>query len=233
MPDRNQLSLAESFIYQGSAQYRSLPDLMDRLLAAGAREFRAHLLLSESPLTRSIQMSLNRVSHRIEVTAASKESISCKLSGKFGKDPAAELAGQFVAVQHPEYPLVWILATHSGRNFEQSLLDPFIRSLRPRSTRPILQTPQIKSLLKKIVELPGSRDIRVKQVGSRSRIKSRGASKLLESDRRWTDLSIDEAFSEAHSEGHWVTDASIAFRYFSTPTLTSKYQGTVYSYSDD
>ncbi len=98
---------------------------------------------------------------------------------------------------------------------ERYPLESFISSVRPRCTRPILQTGQIRSLLGKVEDLPSTQDLRVRQFGSRAKIRSKGASKTLESDRKWTDLSVEEAFKEIRSEGHWITDASIQFRYFS------------------
>jgi hypothetical protein len=118
--------------------------------------------------------------------------------------------------------LVWVLITHSGRIFEQHLLEPFLSSVRPRCTRPILQTDQIRSLINKVEALPETRELRVRQVGSRAKIKSKGASKVLESDRRWTDLSVEEAFGELRSEGHWITDATVQFRYLSIPNASIK-----------
>ncbi len=219
MPSDEQLSfVAESLLYQRPLEYRSLGRVLEEVLQSGVREVRVKLLLSEAPLSRVLVEAAGSARGIFEPTFVTPDATAGRVFGKFGRRPGEIVEGRFAALRHPEQPLVWVVVTDSTTDF---LVRPFrwlMRSATPRPTAPILRTPQLQALVEALQTGVRMRfleesdtAVRVTQLGYRARIASAGARKTVERDRKWTDLSVAEAFSDAVDAGQWVTDVGVEY----------------------
>ena len=221
---------AEELFHGPGHDCRRIPNVLERLLAAGLKSIQAHQVVSERPLTESLPALAPR-GKAVDFRAvfAADGMISGELSGAIGRQDPRRVAGDLLAFRHPNYPIAWIILTSSTGDFERVLLPRLFDSARPRCVRPLIRTSQIQQLFSDVANIPDLKgpiqkqgrahktDMpsvpRVVQRGTRGPIKSPGATKPVEADRKWTDLSIDEAFKEAREAEQWVTDATLAYRW--------------------
>lgn len=214
VPTPEQISFAvESLLYGQPLAYDQLPRVVDAALAAGAREIKAKLLLVANRFPKVSKYSADSVRGSYKELHGRDDSVVGEVRGRFGRGSDDVVSGRFVAARHPLFPLVWIVVTDAGTDFLKRPFRYFLRSLEPKATAPIFRTSQIEALLRLIHARPNVRSFRVTQLGFRSRIRSEGARKAVERDRKWTDLSLEEAFSEAIESGQWVTDASAEYEF--------------------
>lgn len=212
MPKRHQLSLApEALLYSGPLDWTQIPRVVDAAMAHGTREIRAKLLISDQPLPAILPDSIDSTKCRLSVIHRGATSISATLRGRYGQGGATVIDGRFVAVRHSSQSNVWVVLTDATSEFLKRPFRELLRRVHPRPTAPILRTPQLESLLELLQAQPALSGLRISQLGYRARITSVGASKAVERDRKWSDLSLSEAFSEALDGGHWVTDVSAAY----------------------
>lgn len=217
--DRNeQISFAvESLLYSRPLEFGTLGGLLDEVLRSGVREVRVKLLISEPSLASVFLSATSTIRGTIVPTFVTETAIAGRVSGRFGRAPVQTVDGQFAAVRHPTVPLVWLVITDATTDFLARPFRYFLRASHPRPTAPILRTPQLQALVDNLVERVHVSDgatrqpVRITQLGYRSRISSEGAEKVVERDRKWTDLSVEEAFSEALNEGQWVTDVGVQY----------------------
>lgn len=213
MPPQDQLSFAvDNLLYGRAIKWSELSRTVEAVLAHGAREIKVKLLLLEKGFpkgTRSRSASDERASytdiHRIP------GAIVGEVHGRFGRDKKEIIAGKFLAVQNPEVPLVWAVVTDAGTDFLNRPFRRFLRSIWPKPVAPIFRTGQLQELLRLLESRSTVRNMRVTQLGYRATIRSEGANKAVERDRRWTDVTVEEAFSEALEAGQWVTDVTASF----------------------
>jgi hypothetical protein len=213
MSRRDQISFAPTTLLYGTRfDYSSLPRVADAAMAAGIHELRVKLLVSEVSLPRLLSQSEPGTRHQLDQTYSSDSVWSGRLRGTFGRKHRVVLSGNLLVMRHGEYPNVWLLVTDSQTDFLRQPLRYLLKSLRPRPSAPIIRSPQMADLLRLLRAHSVGEEMRVIQVGYRSRINSPGASKTVERDRKWTDLELDEAFAEAVEAGNWVTDARVEYQ---------------------
>jgi len=209
---KQQLSLApEALLYSGPLTWEQIPRVVDAAMAHGAPEVRLKLLISEQPLTKIVPDSMDTTKCRMSVIQRGTSSVSARLHGRYGRGGTRVIDGRFTAIRHPSQPAVWAILTDASSEFLRRPFRELLRHIHPRPTAPILRTPQLESLLALLQAQSTLSEMRISQVGYRARITSRGASKSVERDRRWTDLSLSEAFSEALEGGQWITDVSASY----------------------
>ncbi|MGH7466985.1 MAG: hypothetical protein ACRENP_03270 [Longimicrobiales bacterium] len=176
------------------------------------------LLISQEPLSDLLPHS-DRVSglemRRYHTEA---EAFALHLSGEFGRQDPIRISGAFAAIQHPEYKLVWFVLTDATNDFLKRPFRRFLKRIHPQPISPILKTGEIQDLLITLSTHPLVSDMRVVQLGYRGRISSIGATRAIERDRKWTDLTISEAFEDVLTAGQWVVDASADYRYSDNKT---------------
>lgn len=202
---------ADAFLYKRKVEFSSLPKTLEQILLSGAKEIRLKYIVSEQNLTESIPTSINHSKYKFSEEIRDHNFLSGVLSSRFGKKEKEDISGQIYLIQHPDFKYVWILISDSGRKLFEKPIKFFLRSIRPHTSSPVLTTGQIENILRMLSTQPGLKDLRVTQMGQRSRINSEGATKQIESDRKWTDLGIVEAFEEAHETGQWISDISIGY----------------------
>ena len=188
----------------------TLPNVLQQLFGVGIHHVRAQVFLSENSLAESLCDTAERLlfGFRFEVLLSESDFFSGELSAKVGRKHRVRISGRFVALRHPQEPLAWVVVTRDSGEFERRVLSRMLGAVRPRATRPLLRSDQIEDVFRHLSAFEGVRDLRLSQVGSRTRIQSEGAARAVEADRRWTDLSVTEAFSDARESGQWVVDAS-------------------------
>jgi hypothetical protein len=223
-PDEQLSFVADSLLYQRPLEFRTLGRVLEEVLQSGVRELRVKLLVSEPSLARVLHTAPGSERGRFEPNFVTPDATAGRVWGKFGRRPAETIEGRFAALRHPDLPLVWVVVTDATTDF---LTRPFrwlMRSAIPRPTAPILRTPQLQALVEGLqtsVRMHFADDphanVRVTQLGYRARIASAGARKAVERDRKWTDLSVREAFSDAVDAGQWVTDVGVEYPQTSRP----------------
>lgn len=212
MSVKDQFSLSlDLFMYKQRLQFTDLYSVLEHILNSGVKEVRTKIFLSENPLSEIIPKSTNNIKYVYTEIQRFENIVSGQLSGTFGISHLRQIGGKLYIIQHPKYTRVWILISNAKREFFKKPLRHFFRSIRPRCASPILTTPQIESLLKSFQKELINQELRVRQIGQRSRIHSSGAKKYIESDRKWTDLKIGEAFSEVREMGQWITDVAVEY----------------------
>ena len=223
MSSKSQISLnSDILLFKQKVDYRQLPSTADRLISSLGTELRALILLSEKPLTTLIPKRIERRNLKYEEYSRTDNILSGRIEGRFGRKHPNEIEGAFYLIRHPDYPIVWILITDASGEFMRKPLKNFLNLLRPRCSTPILRTSELEGLLKTFEKDRSLSRIRVTEMGHRSRIRSSGAIKQVESDRQWTDLMISEAFSEAKESGSWVTDVTIEYEIGTQKTVQVK-----------
>ncbi len=208
-----QRNLAEAVLYGHPPTYHDLAPLLQNVLDSGAKRITIQFVVSEDPLTTTLRSTRgDRLKIEAEASAhsASSSSISGKATAMFG-GKRGRVAGRFVAVQHPSFPLVWLLATHESSDFVAGPLELMVEYARPRALYPILATKSIRELLQFFESQPAVSDLRVSQVGSRSLLGGDAIGRSIEAERRWTNLSLDEATRGIRSEDKWATDITVIY----------------------
>ncbi|MHB1861608.1 MAG: hypothetical protein ACYCVL_01450 [Gemmatimonadaceae bacterium] len=212
MPYSDQLSfLVDSLLYSKRLDLSSLGRIADELLFSDEAELRVKLLVSEASFTTLLRNAIVHSRCQVEILQSDVDYVIARVSGRFGKKPQTVIDGRFTACRHPRFPLVWVVVTDAGAEFLAKPFRHLLKGLRPRPIAPILRTPQLRQLMEaieaRLMEVP----LRITQVGSRSRIRSERAQKTVERDRRWTDLTVEEAFSDVLDSGQWVTDVASSY----------------------
>lgn len=208
-----QLNIAERLLYSAPGTFDELSTLVEQVLKdTVVRRVHAHVLLSESDLTRSLVT--DRATHLVtrECLAREENSISLRISSRLGRKRRRVVAGCVTVVRLPESGRSWVAVFHEGGEFAAGPLHRLLRAARPRIARPLLNTAQIRDTLNRLQLGIRFNDLRIRQIGSRSRIFSEGAARAVEADRRWTDLTVDEAFKEMRASGEWITDVTASYR---------------------
>lgn len=212
MPPSEQLSfLIDSLLYSKRLVLDDLGRIADELLHNEDVELRVKFLVTENSLYKLLHSASGTSRCRLEDLRGDDEHVIGRVSGQFGKKQQTTIQGRFTACRHPKFPLVWVIVTDAGSEFLSRPFRALLKTLHPRPVAPILRTPQLETLLQGLSMALGTTPLRVTQVGSRARIRSAGAQKTVERDRRWTDVSVDEAFSDALDSGQWVTDAAASY----------------------
>jgi len=219
-----QLRLADHYFFRTAFKPTDLPPALRDLSRATRRPIRVQVLLSESNIAKQFQ-ALPRVGQfSVETLIAQRDLAAGVLSHPVGRGQGRTVSGRFYAVRHPTFPGAWLIITCDSSDFGGAVLGRAVKSLRPRATKPLLRTSQIQEVLTTVSVVHGvsgpprqaepsgfAPHPRIYQVGSRTRIQSPFAGKAIEADRRWTDVSIPEAFREARESESWVTDATMAY----------------------
>lgn len=203
--------LVESRLYAIPLELDSLGKIADELLQAGELQLRVKVLVSEVPLSSLLRFAGTDSRAALQILHSGDDYVIGKVSGRFGKRPQTTIEGRFSACRHPRFPLVWVMVTDADSTFLEKPLRSLLKRLYPRPVAPILRTPQLGALLTALASRPEATPLRITQVGSRARIRSAGAQKTVERDRRWTDVTVEEAFSDALDSGQWVTDVSASY----------------------
>jgi len=210
MPTQNQISfLLDTYLYKQDLVFTDLSSILNQLLQSGVKEFRIKMFLNEDNIFEKIKEG-NKNNVRIKIIHKNDVVRALELDGEYGRKNIQKIVGKVLIIKHPVYKKVWMAITDEPNEFIKRPLKYFLRSIHPRSTAVILTTPQMEELLLSFQKDLGSQ-VRVKQIGQRAKIKSLGATKSIESDRRWTDLNINEAFSEAKEAGQWLTDITLEY----------------------
>lgn len=199
-------------LYGRSLTIRELSDAAEAALGAGANDIRVRMFLSEVHPGEALDYGRLRSFVKYQVLSADKSHLSASVSGVYGRLHVREIGGRFNALRHPSYPKVWLVVSHENIEFFKKPLADLMRGATPRLVRPILRTPQLHAIFSVIASIRAVSDVRMRQLGLRGRIASRGADRRIERDRRWTDLGVDEAFHEAVEGGQWVNDATAEYR---------------------
>lgn len=215
----NQFSFTEDMaLYKTKISFHDLARVIDSFLTIEKTEFRIKLIIYEADLIKKIKENIEKLNPSLNGKVIFKDENFCsfELNGYFGRKIKTNIAGKFILLPHPFKKNVWIILTNANRLFIIKPLQKLLESIRPRITKPLIITKQLENLLTGFQKLSVVKDIRIKQIGQRGKIKSKGATKNIETDRKWTDLDIKEVFSEARQEGHWITD--ISFEYIASET---------------
>lgn len=210
-----------TLLYSRPVSYEALPRVLDSALAHGADELRVKILVSDTPLPSLHERATDGTRQFVE-HYRTHDAWSGFISEHFGRKRGYDVSGNFASVRHPEHPNVSIVVTDASTEFLKKTFRRFIRGLHGHIVAPILRTGQIANLFAQLQARSHVSSLRVTQLGSRSRIRSQGATKGVELDRKWTDLSLDEAFSEALQSGQWVTDAQIDYSVEGSRTASAK-----------
>lgn len=210
-----QIALAERELFCSRQSKDELPRVLERLLSLDTHHIRAQVLLSESDAIVSFLAAFkdHRTLFKSSVVVEEADYLSVSLAGEVGGKNKRPLSGRFLLLPHPSISLAWVLVLRDDSEFERRLLDRFIKKVRPRLTRPLLSSAQLRELFEEIARSQGVTGFRLTEIGKRSMIHSKGASKAVEADRRWTDVTISEAFDEAKESGSWVVDVTGGFDY--------------------
>lgn len=198
-------------MYGRAATWTELPRVVDAALGNGAREVKVKLLLWDKAFARRPNRAAGPFSQGYTEMHRRSGSVVGEIQGYFGRDKQEIVGGKFLAVQSPEIPVLWAIVTDAGSDFLKRPFRHFLRGATHRAIAPILRTPQMEELLQLLQRDRRVHELRVTQMGYRAPIHSHGARKAVERDRRWTDLTLEEAFSEALEAGQWVTDVTAQF----------------------
>jgi hypothetical protein len=216
------LDQAEELFFGPVVDREKIVAKLPQLVNAGMISVQAHLVISEKPLSESLSRLGRRRSLDFQPITLQEDLLSGELSGVIGRYEPRRVSGKLIAYSHPSHPKAWVILTIRPGDFESVILARLLNAVRPRCVRPIIRTEQIQQLFTELAGIPGmdspgsdrhaeAAAPRVVQIGSRSHIQSPGARKPVEAFRRWTDLSIAEAFRDARESEQWVTAATLAF----------------------
>ena len=116
--------------------------------------------------------------------------------------------------------------THvDSTKFRDDILS-FLNKFYPKITRTFLNTSFIKNLLFNLEDNLKDVNIRITRISSRTRIVSEQAQKRIESDFKWTDLSLKEAYRKVEDSDGWIK--TLNFIFIGSPSsehkLLSKYR---------
>jgi hypothetical protein len=219
-----QVRLAEHYFFRTAFRRNDLPSALDDLAKSTKNLVRVKVVLGDFELDKQFQGLSARGSFNVETWLEDRGVLAGILSTRIGRREPRQESGRFYIQRHSASVGAWLLITCESGDFETSVLRRAIKALRPRPTKPLLRTRQIQDILMAIAAVPGvsgppratervdfAPHPRILQVGSRTRIESVFAGKAIEADRRWTDVSIGEAFREAREAERWVTDATMAY----------------------
>jgi hypothetical protein len=199
-------------LYKAPIKYADLGNLVDSFLKKNKSEFRVKIIISEEYIIGKVQeITFPRNMLRLEKKYEMQNYATFHLIGHLGKKTKISVDEDFAILRHPDFPSVWLLFSDAGRFFMEKPLKMIYKCIRPRVTIPIINTNQFEKLCIYFQKQDHTSEIRIKQIGRRGKIKSKGATKNIESDRTWTDLSIAEGFQEAKEVDHWVSDVLVEY----------------------
>lgn len=210
MPRRDQRSFAiDSMLYGQRVPYDRLPSVCETLLLGDTSELRIKLLLAESSLVDALTKGRYPRQY-VSSRRIGPQQVSGEMHLTFGRTRRRTVEGKFTILKHPSYSVLWVLVTDARGEFLEQLLMKGMRTA--HLSNPILRTEQLESLFQRFASVPRVEDIRVRQVGTKSRIPSDELRPSLETDRRWTKKPIDEIFELAHEQNAWITDIAVDYR---------------------
>jgi hypothetical protein len=210
----NQISVNEDmFLYKSKINFIDLPNTLNALFGKDIEEIKVQLLIFNGNFVRAIDEYSDSIKGLkvLKQFGSGEDQSSYEMSGSFGRKNKILIRGKLFVMHHPIYNEVWICISNYGGKFFEFPFRTLIKRIRPRIVKPIITTPQFEELLIQFQKLGVSESIRVIQFGQRAKIKSKGAKRSIESDRKWTDLNIKETFSDAKEAGHWITDIKMEY----------------------
>jgi hypothetical protein len=209
MPRRDQRSFAiQSLLYGQRVPYERLPSVCETLLLGDTSELRVKLLLTEAAMVDALTQSRS-AGRFASFKRVSPEQVSGEMHLTFARNRTVE--GNFTIIKHPRYSVVWVLVTDARGQFLRQLLMKGMRNVHPQPASPILRTEQLESLLQRFASIPRLEDIRVRQVGTKTRIPSEDPRPSVETDRRWTTRAITDIFEGAREQNAWITDLAVDY----------------------
>lgn len=213
----------EALLYTAKPSFAQMSKLLCQLLQSEVNDFRIKFLICDVPFSKTIPDQAHQSNFKFKEINRTETLISGYLSGTYGREKNS-IDGSFFATRHEEYKNIWMLVTDAPSLFVRNPLKYFIQASHPRSSVPVLKTRQMEELMGMFAESNmDSYQVRVKQIGHRSVNKSKGASKNLETERVWTDITLEEAFLITKSPKHWITDLTIQSLFGHTRLGTIKF----------
>lgn len=210
----NQISANEDmFLYKSKINFIDLPNTLNTLFGKNIEEFKVQLIIFNGNFIRAIDEHIDSIKGLkvLKLFGSSPDQSSYEMSGSFGRKNKISIRGKLFILQHPIFKEIWVCISNYGRKFFEYPVRALIKRVRPRIIKPIITTPQFEELLFNFQKLALTESIRIIQFGQRAKIRSKGAKRSIESDRKWTDLNIKETFSDAKEAGHWITDIKLEY----------------------
>ncbi len=203
--------LVDGLLYVQHKDMLSVVNNINELLSKPQFEIRVLVLVSIKNIFKTIEdQSFDEFT--LKKTSFSNNILVGSLNRKYGRRISKnEINGKFLLIKH-SLPYVYLVITEGDSVFVKDGLETFFRKSYPKISFPFLKTEQIEQILENLESQLEDRAIRLKTVGSKSRITSTGARKKYESIRKWTDLTFAEAFEVAKENDELIT--SISFQLF-------------------
>lgn len=219
-----QRGLEEHFFFKSSHSDAELPSALASLAADTRSAIRVGVVLSEANVVKQLQSLSPALGFDVQLVTATDEVTAAAVKKKVGRKAVRTVSGRVYVQRHPRIGLAWLVISGESAEFDSLVLHRALKTLRPRCTKPLLRTQQIEEVLTQVSRVAGVTGPRLSagkrgsvsgprilQVGSRSRIRSSQAGRAIEVDRRWTDVTIPEAFRDARESEQWITDATMAY----------------------
>jgi len=214
-----QLLLLDDFsLYKKNLVFCEIPEILDTILKDTSKDIRIYLIVYENDLWEKFE-SLNEnkfLALNLSILSNNESNHAYDINYTFGRKYKTNVQGRLLLSKHPTISNYWILISDGGRLFCEKAIGQILKSIRPRISKAIITTHQFEKILSSFQSSQQAFNIRIRQFGQRGKIKSKGATKDIETDRKWTDLKPGEVFQESRDIGHWITDLSIEYNSKST-----------------
>jgi hypothetical protein len=148
-----------------------------------------------------------------------------ELSRQWGRARRQHERGKLLFLRSQAHSAAYHVFTASGAAFWSGVAVPFLADRYPALSQPLLTTQEIEDLLNAFVARArvDPTDFRIQELTYRSRLTDPKASRQQESDRRWTDLSMPDAFAQLRE-----LDASLErIRFEFTDARAARYAGSL------
>ncbi len=120
----------------------------------------------------------------------------------WGRERKSIISGQFVLIKSPEQ-YVYIVISLCRMEQWRNCIVKYFDSIYPKANRVFLTQKELYLLMEGFKSSLKDIELRLNKIVSRGKIFSKSAKKRYESDVRWTDLSLEEAFHEAKEKNEW------------------------------
>lgn len=118
--------------------------------------------------------------------------------------------GKFSIIK-TDFPAVYLLVSHENSIFIKEALLKLLDKLYPYVSHAFLSSDRLLQVLRNLHKNFPEKTIRLRKIVSKSRILQKGSKKKIESEIKWTDLSLEEAFHIEHDG--WINSIDFELIY--------------------
>lgn len=213
---RKHLEDALYWIYKSPTEFDGLKNNIDNLLF-GNYDLRFNTVIFSSK-EDVIQLFNTKYSHEFQyqIKQLGNGIYSFELERKIEKSNI--LKGRFILIKYP-IKSIYLIITHESNRFLKRGILKFLNTYYPKISQTYMESDYIFKILQKFEDRTDLDGIRIVRVVKKGWVRSENAVKKIESEIKWTDLSLTEIKQKISNDEEWIKSIDFLVPFKKAPIL--------------